>query len=87
MTAAKPLMTTIAVYNSGSCVGRCDARCHEAKDPDCICGGKYHGKGSSKAAQAALTEDWRPYVEAWAQTNRVDLKTCVVDTSMQPGLF
>ena len=25
--------------------GRCDARCHEAKKPecDCVCGGRYHG--------------------------------------------
>ena len=39
---------------------RCDAKCHAAKQPecDCWCGGRYHGKGSSKAAQEQLTRDW-----------------------------
>lgn len=39
---------------------RCDATCHKARKPECgcICGGKYHGKGSSDAAQEALTEDF-----------------------------
>jgi len=82
-------MTIIAVYNNNGCVGRCDAHCHEATEPDCqcICGGKYHGKGSSTAAQEALTEDWQPSLEAWAKENKVDLQACLVDTSVQPGLF
>jgi len=42
------MATVIAVYNSEGCVGRCDARCHEAKgfDCKCICGGALHGVGS-----------------------------------------
>lgn len=42
-------MTTVfAVYNSQGCVGRCDAKCHNAKEPEChcICGGAFHGVGS-----------------------------------------
>ena len=41
-------MTLIAAYNSGGCVGRCDANCHNAKEPhcDCICHGAYHGLGT-----------------------------------------
>lgn len=42
-------MTTIyAVYDRYGLVGRCDARCHEAKKPEChcICGGARHGVGS-----------------------------------------
>jgi hypothetical protein len=37
-------------------VGRCDARCHEAKNPDChcICGGAYHGVGSAAAIEDRL---------------------------------
>lgn len=39
---------------------RCDATCHKAKRPrcGCICGGRYHGCGSSEAAQQQLTRDW-----------------------------
>lgn len=46
-------MTTIKVVNSNGMVGRCDARCHEAKTPDChcICGGAFHGIGSEAARE------------------------------------
>jgi hypothetical protein len=39
---------------------RCDAKCHTATEPecDCICGGAYHGCGSSAVAQERLTEEW-----------------------------
>lgn len=39
---------------------RCDATCHRARKPKCvcICGGRYHGRGSSEAAQQQLTRDW-----------------------------
>jgi hypothetical protein len=45
------MTTVIAVYSSEGCVGRCDARCHEAvkHDCDCICGGKNHGVGVKQA--------------------------------------
>lgn len=45
------MTTAIAVYNSEGCVGRCDARCHNATDPacDCICGGRLHGVGAQNA--------------------------------------
>jgi hypothetical protein len=60
-------MTLIAVYKSGGdrgsvCVGRCDARCYEAKDAncDCICGGRNHGSGQQKAMDNTreLFENW-----------------------------
>lgn len=41
-------MVLIEVHKpDGSFVGRCDARCYNAKHPecDCICGGANHGKG------------------------------------------
>lgn len=47
-------MTTVyAVYNSQGCVGRCDARCHEATQPKCkcICGGRNHGVGLTQARE------------------------------------
>lgn len=45
------MATIYAVYNGEGCVGRCDARCHEAKgfDCHCICGGAYHGVGGKIA--------------------------------------
>ena len=45
-------MTTVyEVYDSDGCVGRCDAKCHEAKGPEChcICGGALHGVGTKIA--------------------------------------
>jgi hypothetical protein len=39
---------------------RCDATCHKARKPQCtcICGGRYHGCGSSEVAREQLTKDW-----------------------------
>ena len=56
------MTTLIAVYNSEGCVGRCDARCYNAKFPncDCICGGKNHGAGLKKSAENTekMAEGW-----------------------------
>lgn len=51
---------TIMTQGNSEGERRCDATCHKAKKPGCtcICGGRYHGRGSSAAAQEALTEDW-----------------------------
>jgi len=47
------MTTLIAAYNGDRCIGRCDAKCHNAIGPvcTCICGGKNHGVGSQKAAE------------------------------------
>lgn len=57
-------MTLISVYNSDGCVGRCDAKCYDAITPecDCICGGRNHGAGKSKAI-----ENTREHVEEWIE--------------------
>jgi len=56
------MATVLAVYNSQGCVGRCDARCHEAQGDvcHCICGGANHGVGTAQAAAnaAELLERW-----------------------------
>jgi hypothetical protein len=41
-------VTLISAFNSDGCIGRCDAKCHDAEEPEChcICGGHYHGKRS-----------------------------------------
>lgn len=45
------MATAIAIYTSSGCVGRCDAKCHDAHEPacDCICGGRLHGVGAARA--------------------------------------
>jgi hypothetical protein len=51
------LATIISVYNGNGFVGRCDAKCHEAKGDDCncICGGAFHGVGSRIALEDRFT--------------------------------
>lgn len=56
------MTTLIEVRNSSGIVGRCDAKCYNAKKPGCtcICGGKNHGAGLQKATDNTreLAEDW-----------------------------
>lgn len=55
-----PAVTTIMTVGNSEGSRRCNARCHTATSPecDCVCGGRYHGRGSSAAAQEQLTRDW-----------------------------
>lgn len=41
-------MTTVLTVGNSRGSRSCTASCHEAKSPecDCVCGGKYHGKGT-----------------------------------------
>lgn len=59
-------MILIAVYNSDGCIGRCDAKCYNAKTPehacDCVCGGRNHGAGIKKAE-----ENTRDYADTWIE--------------------
>jgi hypothetical protein len=56
------MTTLIAAYNSDGCIGRCDAKCYNATEPECtcICGGMNHGAGQSKAIEntTELAESW-----------------------------
>lgn len=56
------MATLIAAYNSEGCVGRCDAKCYDAKGGacDCICGGKNHGVGRQRAVENTqeMAEQW-----------------------------
>ena len=60
--AALGPITLLAVYDSDSCVGRCDARCYEATGPcdGCVCGGANHGAGREQALA-----NTRLYASAW----------------------
>lgn len=62
------MTTLIAVYNSDGCIGRCDAKCHNAVHPrcTCICGGKNHGIGAA-SARASGWEITAEDIEAWLQ--------------------
>jgi hypothetical protein len=75
------MTTLIAYYNSDGCVGRCDAKCYNAKGPkcECICGGANHGVGLKQAETNTkeLAEEW---IENWNATHS--------DTvAIQPPLF
>lgn len=52
-------MTAILVQGDNHGERRCDANCHEARDLicRCICGGRYHARGSTANAQMLLRED------------------------------
>lgn len=79
--------TLIAVYNSEGCVGRCDAKCYEASEPDCecICGGANHGKGLQKAQAntEALAGQW---IEKHDRDNPDERFTYQIGEN-QPDLF
>jgi len=62
------MTTLIAVYNGERCIGRCDAKCHNAKGPvcTCICGGKNHGVGLAQA-MVNTGEITSSVLQEWAQ--------------------
>lgn len=53
------MVTLLTVGDSGGS-RRCDAHCHDAKEPDCdcVCGGRYHGKGVEHA-RSRIQQDIR----------------------------
>jgi len=62
------MTTLIHVRNSEGTVGRCDAKCYEAKGPvcDCICHGMNHGAGLERAIERTsnLTAEMIKGIEA-----------------------
>lgn len=84
------MTTAVAVYNSEGCVGRCDAKCHDAKEPDCdcVCGGRLHGCGRENAIERN-TEDYFGSVEnarEWARAHGYG-EDVRIETISQPALF
>jgi len=57
-------MTLLFAYNSGRCMRRCDAKCHDAKEVKCacVCGGVFHGKGSGTPELRQVMESRAPEV-------------------------
>ncbi len=60
---------------SGELIGRCDARCYDAREPhcECVCGGRNHGAGLERAI-----EQTREQAEQWVQAyaERLGLAEC-----------
>jgi hypothetical protein len=73
------MVTLIAVYNSEGLVGRCDARCYNAKGQDCtcICHGSNHAQGKDTALENTqqLWEDWGKEAAIAQRTNTGKLIT------------
>ena len=80
------MTTLIAAYNSEGCIGRCDAKCHNAKGPrcTCICGGANHGVGF-RQAQANMWEITPEHVKEWIEA--VDPEGNGHRGVRQPALF
>jgi len=53
-------MATVLTVGNSEGSRRCDAKCHEATEPDCdcVCAGRYHGKGG-QGAMDLIHEDVR----------------------------
>lgn len=53
-------MSTLIIEGNSDGQRRCDSRCHDATTPecDCVCGGRYHGKGSGTQALEEAVEEF-----------------------------
>lgn len=60
------MATVMSWGNSEGTKGRCDAKCHNAKEPkcECMCGGRYHGAGlKDGGVQEIQRECWEEILE------------------------
>ncbi len=64
------MTTLMAVYDNNGCRGRCDARCYNARTPECecVCGGINHGVGLEKAVDNTQRMA-EAMIEAFARKN------------------
>jgi len=66
-------MVLIEVRGSKGVIGRCDAKCYNATEPecDCICGGINHGAGLRKARQntSEYCDEW---IEEYNKRNKIE---------------
>ena len=86
------MTTAILVRTSSGVVGRCDARCHGASEPecDCICGGRLHGVGVDNAI-GENTRHWfgdeiTAELKAFAERNGLDVDDLGAEIT-QPSLL
>lgn len=59
------MTTLIQVGRSSGWSQRCDARCHNATGPDCdcVCGGRFHGRGASGTLREAVEQTALRFVD------------------------
>ncbi len=78
------MTTLIAAYNSDGLIGRCDARCYNAKDEKCtcICNGMNHGGGKNKAI-----DNTKKYSETWLEKYKSEKDFKVILPELQQSLF
>ena len=87
-------MTTVMWWgNSDGLKGRCDAKCHEATEPecDCMCGGQFHGcAGAPGGLKGAIDEHWATVFEGAREEARLRGFTLLGDptvtTQMELGV-
>lgn len=82
-------MVLMSVHNSEGCVGRCDARCYNAKHPecDCICHGMNHGKGRDRAIENTQFHAEK-MIEKYAEEKRLsDFKSFINQDVRQSSLL
>lgn len=85
----KAMVTLIAVYNSDGLVGRCNAKCYDAKHPECtcVCGGANHGGGLDQAKENTeqLAAHW---IQEYAERKGLDdYEARVTEFGKQLSLF
>ena len=64
------MATVMSWGNSDGIKGRCDAKCHEAREPqcDCMCGGRFHGAALQPGGlEKALHDFWD---EVWQRAKK-----------------
>lgn len=82
------MTTLIAAYDDNGCNGRCDAKCYNAKHPECtcICCGENHGKGLEQAIGNTnqMAAEW---IKQWSDLHPQTTKWTVIDRGNQLMLF
>ena len=78
------MVALITMFSSAGVIGRCDAKCYDARTPecDCICGGANHGKGLS-VGRSQTDEHFAQWVVDYLEKLRVsrdDVETCIGET-------
>lgn len=83
-------MSTLLSINVGDrCIGRCDARCYDAKDTncDCVCGGMNHGAGEQQA-KTNTRDFWIEWTDDYSKKKGLTRFTARVNpAALQISLF
>ena len=80
------MATLIEVRNNNGVIGRCDAKCYEAHEPECncVCGGRNRGAGLNKEISNTRDMAIEQIKENCPEHAKVEL---VKKPNVQRGLF